>query len=111
MLINKLACITFIKDPWGGREHLWCLSANEAIAQHTNNVLLTIDVGEKAPTLIELKTIRAKLHLRRGFINSKQLVSYFDLDGLLFFHGKVNDIRKCLGKPFLKIILSNGGYS
>lgn len=69
MPIKKIAYISFIKDAWGGSEHLWYLSAKEAIAQKIKVVVSSIDVGEVAPPLIDLKAKGAKLHLRRGFIN------------------------------------------
>lgn len=69
MPIKKIAYISFIKDPWGGSEHLWYLSAKEAIAQNIKVVVSSIDVGEIAPPLIELKAKGANILLRRGFIN------------------------------------------
>ena len=69
MPIKKIAYISFIKDPWGGSEHLWYLSAKEAIANNIKVAVSSIDVGEIAPPLIELKAKGANLHLRRGFIN------------------------------------------
>ena len=55
MPIKKIAYISFIKDPWGGSEHLWYLSAKEALSQNIKVIVSSIDVGEIANPLSELK--------------------------------------------------------
>ncbi len=69
MSIKKIAYISFIKDPWGGSEHLWYLSAKEALDNEIKIVVSSIDVGQIAEPLKELEQQGAKLFFRRGFIH------------------------------------------
>lgn len=69
MSIRKIAYISFIKDPWGGSEQLWYLSALEALNMGLEVVVSSLDVGEMARPLQELSEKGARLYFRRGFIN------------------------------------------
>lgn len=69
MAIKKIAYISFIKDPWGGSEQLWYLSAKEAQAKGIKVVVSSVDVGQVAEPFKELVRNGAKHYLRRGFIN------------------------------------------
>lgn len=71
MAIRKIAYISFIKDPWGGSEHLWYLSALQAIEQGKEVVVSSMDVGQVAQPLRNLQDQGATLFFRRGFINPK----------------------------------------